>query len=474
MDNFERKVIIPYLFLIAVLGTLFVYKNTPLTGLDERLHFFRSMQIAQGDFLPTEINNEHGAWGGCISKNMMDFVNPFFINQGSNIGTSKTSAQLRALEIDSRTTDNQECFNFAPSATYSPLLYLPSAIGIKITQALSGGVSEIMFAGRLSNLIFYIALLYALYRVMPIARIPTLFVMTFPTLLNLASSYSADPITNLVTMFYIACCLRMMILKENLYWQTLLLGALVGLLKMTNVVFLPFIFLVPAGNFSARWRYAAFTGITILTGCFLAVLWNSHFAWEPRKYWNIPGDISTVKQIILSDPLAAIAKLSYSIWVEMPDRLARLFATFGGGPSAFTWTIGGIYLNTAILLTTLYSVAANAGKKTSAIWAAYYLIPAMIIGSLYIIYLALWFGFSPINSPIIGGVQGRYYAVTLISLLIFLELLSRATNFKAGFIARAGMALTSDYRKALIVCAYAALITSVCSRSVQQYNSLWY
>ncbi|MGQ2831508.1 DUF2142 domain-containing protein, partial [Leptospira interrogans] len=166
------------------------------------------------------------------------------------------------------------CFNFAPSAAYSPLLYAPSAIGIAITKYTSFGIDTQMYAGRVMNLVFFIAMVYAAVMMMPIMRIPTLMILSFPTLLNLASSYSPDPVTNLVTVMFIACCLRMAILKEKIFWQTFVLACLVGLLKMTNIAFLPFVLLIPSSLFSSRIKWLAYMAGSIAAGCAVALAWN--------------------------------------------------------------------------------------------------------------------------------------------------------------------------------------------------------
>jgi hypothetical protein len=173
---------------MTIIGLFFVFKNTPLTGLDE-FHFFRSYQIAQGTLLPQLINGEK-AWGGCVERKALQYVWPFFISQDHNQPASKEEAAKRAKEIDASTDNVSTCFNFAPSATYSPLLYAPSAIGLALTRLVGAGIDTQMYAGRLMNLVFFLALVYAVVRMMPVMRIPTLMILSFPTLLNLASSYS--------------------------------------------------------------------------------------------------------------------------------------------------------------------------------------------------------------------------------------------------------------------------------------------
>ncbi|MHB9322951.1 DUF2142 domain-containing protein [Phytobacter diazotrophicus] len=168
MDRLERFSLVSYLVVMTIIGLFFVFKNTPLTGLDERFHFFRSYQMAQGTMLPKLINGEKGAWGGCVERKALQYVWPFFISQDQNQPASKEDAIKRAKEIDASNDTVSTCFNFAPSAAYSPLLYAPSAIGIAITKYTSFGIDTQMYAGRVMNLVFFIAMVYAAVMMMPI------------------------------------------------------------------------------------------------------------------------------------------------------------------------------------------------------------------------------------------------------------------------------------------------------------------
>ncbi|WP_313684069.1 DUF2142 domain-containing protein, partial [Pantoea sp.] len=156
MIRLEKGIILLYLLTITIIGLFFVFKNTPLTGLDERFHFFRAYQISQGGMLPKQINNEKGAWGGCVNDKALAYVWPFFISQDKNEPASREAARRRAAELDGSKNDHNTCFNFAPSATYSPLLYFPSAIGIASARLTGMGIDTQMYAGRLLNLVFFV------------------------------------------------------------------------------------------------------------------------------------------------------------------------------------------------------------------------------------------------------------------------------------------------------------------------------
>ncbi|ORJ50329.1 hypothetical protein B2M27_11040 [Kluyvera intermedia] len=467
MDRLERASLISYLVVMTIIGLFFVFKNTPLTGLDERFHFFRSYQIAQGTLLPQLINGEKGAWGGCVERKALQYVWPFFISQDHNQPASKEEAAKRAKEIDASTDNVSTCFNFAPSATYSPLLYAPSAIGLALTRLVGAGIDTQMYAGRLMNLVFFLALVYAVVRMMPVMRIPTLMILSFPTLLNLASSYSPDPVTNLVTVMFIACCLRMAILKERIFWQTFALACLVGLLKMTNIAFLPFVLLIPSALCSSRVKWFAYIAGCIAAGCAVALAWNGYYSWVPSQFWHSGGDINKAKEMLLTQPIATALFIVNAVIHQTPDMFDRMFATFGGGPAAYTWTFGGRYCYLAIFTIFMATLSSISKSPIPFNKLKLYLLPVMSTGSVLLIFLALWVGFSPLNLPFVGGVQGRYFIISFMTAMLFIVLmLSRTETFAKSWI---GEAVIDKYVLAFSTITYLFVISHVCYLSIVKY-----
>ena len=471
MEHFEKKGVIAYLLVVLVIGLFFVVKNTPLTGLDERFHFFRAYQISQGEILPKEIGGEKGAWGGCVSDKALQYVWPFFVSQDKNKPGSRTDAVKRAKDIDASTNNHNTCFNFSPSATYSPVSYLPSAIGIAVSRVLGSGIDTQMYAGRLLNLIVYIAMVYLAVMIMPIMRIPTLFILTFPTLINLASSYSPDPVTTLVTAIFIACCLRMTISREKIFWQTFILAGLVGLMKMTNVAFLPFLMLIPSSLFSYKFRWMSYIAGSVAFGCLVAAAWNLHYSWVPSQFWHSGGDAKKAMAMLVSDPVGTLIFLLKSIWIQTPDMFNRMFATFGGGPQLFTWTIGGPFCRGAIMLITIATFMSLPKRQLDFGWLRLSFLPAMSLGSIFLIFTALWIGFSPLNIGIVGGVQGRYFIISLLTFMIFIVM----TLASCPKIMNSGVAKLCSDRKIIAITAlvYLLLISYVSYLSVQKYTPLY-
>jgi len=470
-DGFGKAGLIAYLAVVFITGLFFSFKNTPLTGLDERFHFFRSYQISQGGILAHKINGEDGTWGGCVSDKALQYVWPFFISQDQNKPASKAEAKQRAESIDASDNSHNTCFNFAPSAAYSPLLYMPSAIGIAASRAIGMGIDGQMYTGRIANLIIYVAMVFLAVSLMPVMKLPTLFILSFPTLINLASSYSPDPVTNSVTAIFIACCLRMAILREGLFWQVFFLSGLVGLLKITNVAFLPFLMLIPLTVFSSSKKGILFIGGSMAFGLLVGAAWNIHYAWIPSQFWHSGGDAKAAMSMLKSEPVATVAFLLKSVWIQTPDMFNRMFATFGGGPQLFTWTIGGPYCRMAIMLIVASAFLSLPKKKIEISIARIALLPIMSIGSVVLIFAALWIGFSPLNLGIVAGVQGRYFATSLLTLVIFIGLILSYSS-SATRLANSNQSSKSTVCN-IVALVYLILITYVCYQSVMRYLPLY-
>lgn len=471
MGRIERGTVILYLIAMTVIGLFFVFKNTPLTGLDERFHFFRSYQIAQGEIIPQIINGEKGAWGGCVENKALRYVWPFFVSQDQNLPASKGEATTRAAEIDSSEDTSTTCFNFAPSAAYSPILYAPSAIGIAITKRIGAGIDTQMYAGRLMNLAFFIAMVYVAVMMMPVLRIPTLMVLSFPTLINLASSYSPDPVTNLITLMFIACCLRMAILKEKIFWQTFTLACLVGLLKMTNIAFLPFVLLIPSSLFSNRNKWMAYMTGCIMAGCIVALAWNGYYSWVPSEFWHSGGNIEAAKAELMESPIGISLFIIQSVIIQTPDMFKGMFATFGGGPQLYSFTANGFYCLFSVAIITASAIASADKNKATLNSARLYLLPIIGIGSIVLVFLALWIGFSPLGLDGVAGVQGRYFIISFLTMMMFIMFF--VSRSKAFEVVSGATSSIKRYILAILALSNLVLIAHVSYMSIEKYIPLY-
>jgi hypothetical protein len=129
------------------------------------------------------------------------------------------------------------------------------------------------------------------------------------------------------------------------------------LLKMTNIAFLPFVLLIPSALFSSRVKWFAYIAGCIATGCAVALAWNGYYSWVPSQF-------GTREEILIkpstTQPIATALFIVNAVIHQTPDMFDRMFATFGGGPAAYTWTFGGRYCYLAIFtifMATLSSIS---------------------------------------------------------------------------------------------------------------------
>lgn len=474
MEEIEKKLIAAYLFTITVIGILFASHATPLTGLDERFHFFRAYQIADGQILAHRIDGKEGAWGGCISDKMMKFVNPFFSSQGAGQPASKLVTEQRAKQLEAMDIQDKYCFPFPASAAYSAILYAPSAIGIFAAKQTGAGLEATMFAGRYANLIFYVLMLFACVRVIPVMRIPMLMIMSFPTFLLLSASYSPDPVTNTVTILFIACCLRSALTEQAMRWQILALSVVVGLLKITNVAFLPFVLLVPQKHFTSRVRWISFMAATLTAGTIVAIAWNAHYSWDPASYWNSGGNMAEAKQMLIHQPAEVLRKVISAILIQTPDMFARMFATFGGGPGVYSMNPGRWYCVFAMLIIGATSLISRNKKNLVASAANSFFMMSMSFGSIVLIFLALYIAFSPLHIPVVAGVQGRYFAISLFTLMICINSVIYVVSKKIEKVEKIHSAIGNGTAISALSIAYLMIVTLVSGMAIQHYVTLWY
>lgn len=467
MENLERKTIFAYLAVVFVVGLFFVFNNTPLTGLDERFHFFRALQVSQGELLSKEVDGKKNSWGGELDGKMMEYVRPYIDNQDRRLPTSKSISREHADQVDSMGDVARWNMSFPSTGSYSPVMYLPSSLGIKISGMAGLGVEEKLFSGRIFNLIFYIALLAWLYRVMPFLKALSVLVFTFPTMINLASSYSADPVTNLITAIFIAYCLRYAYAEGDFKIPVFVLGALTGLMKVTNVLFLPLIFIINKDKFPSRKAYITFCASVVMAGLICAVAWNHAFPFVPSEYWGTGASAHDAISYILSNPLVAISRILENAYSQFPAQMVYMFADFGGGPFPFNWVFSGYYVAIFFFISLIMILNHKQEKSILVRRFDIPLVSMILIASYLIIFLAFFIGFSPLSSGVITGVQGRYFNLCVFFFIILAYL----------FALRLGIALENNkhYKKInlALTISYLLMICMIASRSIHNYHQIY-
>lgn len=178
------------------LGIMFSSTSDFFHIMDEKQHFNTALNLASGNF-----NYQIEPLG---DRKFQDITREIpmqeFVMKYSNI---KYKMKMEKVEFD----------EVSIPMTYNPLLYLPSALGINLARFFGGSMLDVFLAGRIANLIFFMGLLIAIFKILPFRKDTFYCIYLLPQAMALAASYSMDAITVGLVGIFIAYVLK--IYKEN-------------------------------------------------------------------------------------------------------------------------------------------------------------------------------------------------------------------------------------------------------------------
>jgi uncharacterized membrane protein len=306
---FSRLRSLPVLFAVIALtvGVFLVFARPPGEGLDESLHFYRAWSLAHGVLA----NNGH--LGADVPQCITTYMNRF-ASEANKPGAFSFS---QFWQSPSHCSQRPVFQDFGTTVFYGPVAYLPSTVAIFVLDHLGASLPIVYFGGRLANLLMFVVL-YGL----AILCIPTgkkvLFVLgLLPTMLLLASSYSADPMTVALAVLSVSLILRTFRLAEP-HWPTLcLVGlALVGLAltKPTLFLFAPLIFLIPTRVLGRARHPRIIQSIAVLAIGTLAGIWSviARFSSLIAPYYGINSNAQL--HFIFHHPISYLGILARTVF----------------------------------------------------------------------------------------------------------------------------------------------------------------
>lgn len=416
-DELERRTrALSLLFLacIGVIGIMLAFRSPPMGGFDEPFHWRRALQLADLHPLATRLGPND--WGGRLDQRAMQLETA--ADQATASSSPMSIVGMRALS--DRLAGQKPVLrmvSFPSTGSFSPVPYLPAAAGILVARALHLGLLAQLHAGRLGNLAAYLLLVWCVVRVLPVGRLAALALLTVPTAIHLAASFSADPLCNALPALLLACCLRLFLRPDPApprRWRTglLLLVLLLGLLKPICFVLSALVLLVPA---SRAWRAGAIVGCLVV-----AMAWNLAYPFVPGLYWHTGADPHAALRAMLVAPWHGALVLARNGWNDGWFWWLDGWGRYGGGPGPYHFTVPEP-LATLFLVALLALAAAERGSDRSRPGAAL-LLALLALAYLAALLLAFRIGYGPPRSDFIDGVQGRYLLLPELLLLLALML----------------------------------------------------
>jgi uncharacterized membrane protein len=310
---------------------------------------------------------------------------------------------------------------FSPLKFYQNLAHIPSGLALFFGRLLHIPAHIVFFLGRWVNIFVFSGIGFLAIRSLKSGKMLAAVIALLPTSIFLASNYGYDSWLTAFTLLGTALLfteLQQPDAKISFKKSCSIIGSFVIGLSAKAIYFplLFLLFLLPKHKFHSREEYRRFLGIAILAIVFVLGSFIIPFLTAGQGGNDMRGgkDVNSSKQIhfILSDPIAYSGILARFITGYInplnAESLTISFAYLGSIPGfAFI-----LILFAAILL--FDSEPIRRHTDTLAIRAA---ILIVFLATVSLVATALYVSFTPVRSPIINGVQGRYLIPLLFPIL---------------------------------------------------------
>jgi hypothetical protein len=427
--RFEGFPAIVFALLSLAFGSAIIVVNPPLRGPDEISHFLRIYSYSRGEFLPTTEND--GRKGIFVERKLHDRLY-FFKDSGEWFARSREEgvrygpimAEYRRV-IGTSTDDVAQGAVFAPFAGtegYTPVAYAPYVLAAAIGRLLGLDLPELLFLMRFLGLIVFTAVAAYAIAVTPALKWGFVLIAMLPVSLYNRVVLSADGAALSYALLITALCFRAACKpSDGRLWARSLWMTLCVLAKQPQIVFVLLELMVGRlRELPRRWRSLA---IVVLPGVVLSPLWvigvsADVAAWRVREGHNYPAEhfdplwkLSYMWEHPYHFPLAA--------WTALRDWGAPLWPELIGilgwqDIPLRPWTY--LMLTVLLLLMPLEKLpldgATRARVATMTGLAA--------LSYIVIVYLIFFLTYTPLDSPHVLGVQGRYFVIALPVAAIFL------------------------------------------------------
>jgi uncharacterized membrane protein len=244
----------------------------PFQAPDEEQHLFRAYQVSEGILVPEN--------SGLVSlpmgfRRLYQELSRDLEHEPDNKARLADTWTARKIPLE---PDNRLLI-VCRAGSYGPHAYAVPALSMFVGRSLGLGPLSLYYAGRLSSLLLFIALIYCSIRVTPVLKWIFCLLGLMPMNMFLAASFSADAVTNSLAFLFSAFVFDLAFtpekeLKGETVLPIVLVGALLSCCKLGGYSpMLALIFLIPARKASSFRKYVSYLALTFVTGMAGVALW---------------------------------------------------------------------------------------------------------------------------------------------------------------------------------------------------------
>lgn len=237
---------------------------------DEFNHFYKAYKISQGEFLPIKQDQR---LGGTIPWSVREFLRHYH-KVATNIKYTTSEGEINA-SFDIKFSDRDSVFlDFPNTAVYSAVSYAPQALALYITKQFEGvSVARMYYNGRYLTVLFWLIGMFFVIKIIPYGKWLMTLLILLPMNLYEANSFSADTMTNIIALLFIAYTLKVSQQEEKVSYKNItILLVMIILLALAKVVYVGLVILllvIPPKQFKNMYLYAS-SMVLLFLGAYVA------------------------------------------------------------------------------------------------------------------------------------------------------------------------------------------------------------
>ncbi len=430
-----------YLPCVLFWGLVYMAVFVPFSAPDEYAHYASAYRLSNQIMLQGIFGETYDEEGRVLMREQ----------DTTELGTELTEDTYEAVYGRLWATDNSERkigygHHYMEVAFHA---YTPQAIGITLGRILGLGQVLTIFLGRLCNLLFFAFCGWMAVRLAPFGKMAFFGTSLLPMTLELVSSLSYDGFAIGLGMLFTAYVLYLIYEKDKVEAkQWAILGILLALLAPCKMVYIPLAamcFLIPQSKFGSQKNFI--TAAIAVAACMLMGVLIVNLDKMTSYLGETEGVIEWAGGVpgysfsqLLSAPLTAVKIIVYTLATRMPG---YVYGMIGGNLGWLEYEVDAVlvlFLLAWTMLTGLAVQSENVGRafvangltetaqmgvrnekdRTTFVMPIFHravsfvLCFATVVATLLIMLLS-W---TPLGSPVVEGVQGRYFLPVLPLLLV--------------------------------------------------------
>jgi uncharacterized membrane protein len=397
-----------YLIAAVIAGATMIFLSPPFQAPDEVNHFYRAWTLAEGRFFASREGNLIGA---PVRVAVWRWVTALVDEIPAHPEKKQSVSSLASLR-DADATDPAVIFiDFRNTALYSPVAYVPQAIGLGLGRLLRWPLLDTYYVARLLNLLSSVALCWWAASQLPYGRLSFVLIALCPMFLFQQASLSADGLTFGLTAAFCAAVLHVVRAGDRVHLDTravvklAVLGALMALTKPSAAP-VPLFALLLLGCRAGVPARRPWPGTLTMIG----VAWAAMLAWSLAvRHLYVPSH-----PFVAVDPEAQLAYVlanSLRVAAVLRDTIAAYWYPFYlSAVGVLGWLdtpLSPRYINYFYLVLIASALVPSsppvAAARRERALAAFIILAtiALLLGIMYLTWTA-------VGAPIVEGMQGRY------------------------------------------------------------------